>query len=238
MSSRAWSRPMRFDVDIVHLLMGLAMAGMFVAALDPLPPGVWEVVFSGVAAWSLWRCGAYVTRRHGRRVPDDHVHHVSHYPTHVVMAFAMLYMYLAMPAKGATVGAMAGSGATGTTADFVGLPLLFLFVLLGSGVWELDRAERFTRVPVVRDPLLPAPELAPAAASAAAINSLGIASEPRDNGTYARERKGHERLAARWESHRRLARTRPRGGVAHRHVHRHGLHARGHVVMAGGRVPG
>ena len=178
LASRAWARPAHFDLDVVHLLMGLAMAGMFVAALNPVPPGLWEVVFSGVAAWSLWRCGAYVTRRGERRALDDHVHPVSHYPTHVVMAFAMLYMYLALPAKGARLGAMAVSGATGTTADFVGLPLLFLLVLLGSGVWELDRAERFRRVPVVRDQPLTAPELALAPATTAAVGKPGLAGEP------------------------------------------------------------
>jgi hypothetical protein len=38
---------------------------------------------------------------------------------------------------------MGMGGASGTTADFVGFPLLFLFVLLGSAVWELDSAGRW-----------------------------------------------------------------------------------------------
>ena len=35
---------------------------------------------------------------------------------------------------------MAMSGATGTTADVVGLPLAFLAVLLASGIWGLTGA--------------------------------------------------------------------------------------------------
>ena len=85
--------------------------------------------------------------RHGfKGRDDDHVHHLSHYATHEVMALAMLYMYLAAPARSGALanGAMPMSGATGTAADFVGLPLLFLIVLLSSGVWELDGIERLS----------------------------------------------------------------------------------------------
>ena len=64
------------------------------------------------------------------------------------MALAMLYMYFGLPAqaKVAADATMVTSGATDTAADFLGLPLLFLILLLGSGVWELDRAERSKRI--------------------------------------------------------------------------------------------
>ena len=79
---------------------------------------------------------------------EDHVHHLSHYLTHLVMACSMLYMYLAAPTpRPGFGGGMAMGAATGSTADFVGLPLLFLSVLLVSGVWELDGIGRFAPRP-------------------------------------------------------------------------------------------
>lgn len=146
LASWRWSRPTHADTDLTHILMGVAMAGMLVSAINPIPTAVWESVFVVVALWFIWRCYGF-TARHGLNGRDeDHVHHLSHYVTHVVMALAMLYMYLAAPpaAESSAGDGMGMSGATGTTADFVGLPLLFLFVLLASAVWELDGAGRWS----------------------------------------------------------------------------------------------
>ncbi|MFZ0170119.1 MAG: DUF5134 domain-containing protein [Acidimicrobiales bacterium] len=146
LASWRWSRPTHADIDITHILMGVAMAGMLVSAINPIPTAVWEFVFVVVALWFIWRCYGF-TARHGLSGRDeDHVHHLSHYVTHVVMALAMLYMYLAAsPTAGSSAGGGMGmTGATGTTTDFVGLPLLFLFVLLASAVWELDGAGRWS----------------------------------------------------------------------------------------------
>ena len=130
----------------MHIAMGVAMAGMLVADLNPLRSAVWEVVFVVLGVWFVWRCYTFVAQRGVTGRDEDHVHHLSHYATHLVMAMAMLYMYFAAttPGHGSTSTAMAMT-ATGTTTDFVGLPLLFLFVLLASGVWELDGAERFAQ---------------------------------------------------------------------------------------------
>jgi len=133
-----WSRPVHLEVELDHLLMGVAMAGMFVAPLNPFPSVLWEVVFSIVAAWLVLRCVAALTGR-ATRVLDRHGHHMAHYPTHLVMALAMLYMFFASGPSGAM------AAATGSTADFVGLPLLFLVVLIASGIWEIDRAGRLWR---------------------------------------------------------------------------------------------
>lgn len=188
----AWSRPTYVDTDVVHVLMGVAMAGMFVPSLNPVPARLWEVVFSVVAVWYLWRCAAHVTRRGEPTYPGDSAPGVPycpahHYPTHVVMAFAMLYMYVAAPtaAVNTTVGAMA-SGATGTTADYVELPLLFLLVLLGSGVWELDRASRLRRERLAQGS--PAPVLQPTAPAVLvwALNTTRPAGAPEIVGTVPR----------------------------------------------------
>ncbi|HUD16862.1 MAG TPA: DUF5134 domain-containing protein [Acidimicrobiales bacterium] len=145
-ASRGWSRPTHADVDVAHVLMGVGMAGMLSSAINPVPRAVWEVVFTALVAWFVWRCYRFATRLGLEGQDPDHVHHLSHYLTHLVMAAAMLYMYLvaAAPSGPSRDAGMAMNGATGTTADFVGLPLLFLLVLLASGIWELDGIGRFS----------------------------------------------------------------------------------------------
>ncbi|HLN17229.1 MAG TPA: DUF5134 domain-containing protein [Acidimicrobiales bacterium] len=143
--ARAWSRPTHADVDVAHVLMGVGMAGMLVSDLNPLPIGLWEVVFSLLAVWFIWRCYQFVrdpgvdTRYH------DHVHRLSRRLIHLTMALAMIYMYLsAVPSAAGSGGSMAMGAATGTTADFAFLPMVFIFALLGSSVWALDGIGRFS----------------------------------------------------------------------------------------------
>lgn len=145
-AARAWSRPTHLDVDAAHVLMGVAMAGMLTATLNPIPDGAWEAVFAGVALWFVWRCWRFVARHGVEGRDEDHVHHLSHYLTHLVMASAMFYMYLvATKGVGASKHAgMAMNGATGAAADFVGIPLFFVMVLFASGIWELDGVQRFS----------------------------------------------------------------------------------------------
>jgi hypothetical protein len=147
-AARAWARPIHTDVDIAHVLMGTAMAGMLVSAINPIPNGVWEVVFSVLAAWFVWRCYQYVTDPAIDARLDDHVHRLSRRVIHLVMSLAMLYMYLAAatPTVG-TIDGMTMGSASGTTADFVGIPFLFLCALFASAIWELDGIERFAPRP-------------------------------------------------------------------------------------------
>ncbi len=147
-AARRWARLSHPDVDAAHVLMGVAMAGMLTASLDPVRAGWWEVVFGALGLWFVWHCVQFV-RAHGVEGRDeDHVHHLSHYLTHLVMVGAMLYMYtVATPGVGASKNAgMAMNGATGSTADLVALPLLFVAVLLASSVWELDGIGRLSQI--------------------------------------------------------------------------------------------
>jgi hypothetical protein len=137
-TSRALRRRINVDVNVAHVTMGVAMAGMLVPALTTLPTGVWEAVFVGLAGWFSWQSVRFLARHLGQSGEHD-LHHVSHYLTHLVMSCAMLYMYLAAPTGGATsAGGMSMGGATGATANFVGLPLFFLVVLCVSAVWHID----------------------------------------------------------------------------------------------------
>ncbi len=139
-AARAWSRPTHEDVDLAHILMGTAMAGMLVSDLNPIPSGLWEVVFSVLAAWFVWRCYQFVKDPSTGLAHDKHVHRLSRRLIHLVMSMAMLYMYLAaVPTEVGSGGSMAMGAATGATTNFVLLPLIFIASLFASAIWELDR---------------------------------------------------------------------------------------------------
>jgi hypothetical protein len=131
------------DVNISHVAMGLAMAGMLVHRLNLLPDGLWEAVFVAIALWFSWQ-GVRFVMRTGTAPFSGASHGLSHYLIHLVMALAMMYMYLAAVPASATAGAgLSMTGPTGTTADFVGLPLLFVMILFASAVWQLDGLSRY-----------------------------------------------------------------------------------------------
>jgi Domain of unknown function (DUF5134) len=145
-AARVWSRPTHRDVDVAHVLMGTAMAGMLVSDLNPIPSGPWEIVFSCLAAWFVWRCYQFVRDPSTGIEYHLHVHRLSRRMIHLVMSLAMLYMYLAVvPAAVGQEGSMAMGAATGATSHFVLLPLLFIVSLFGSATWELDRLGRMSR---------------------------------------------------------------------------------------------
>jgi hypothetical protein len=155
-AARRWSRPTHQDVDVAHILMGTAMAGMLVADLDSLPNGAWEVVFSVLAGWFVWRCYQFVRDPNTGLGYDKHVHRLSRRLIHLVMSLAMLYMYLAaVPAPVQSGGSMAMGAASGTTTDFVLIPLLFIVALSASAMWELDRIGHLSSSRATESPTSP-----------------------------------------------------------------------------------
>ena len=56
--------------------MGVAMAGMLVPALEPVPVGLWEVVFGFIAVYFLGQSVRFVARHGLAGAGDDHVHHL------------------------------------------------------------------------------------------------------------------------------------------------------------------
>jgi hypothetical protein len=152
-AAHQWSRQTHKDVDIAHILMGVAMGGMLVADLNPLPNGLWEVIFSLLSAWFILRCYQWVRDPNTGIRNDQNVHRLSRRLIHLVMSLAMLYMYLAaVPTAVVPGGSMAMGAATGATTNFVLLPLVFIVSLLASAIWELDRlghlsSSRPTRAP-------------------------------------------------------------------------------------------
>jgi Domain of unknown function (DUF5134) len=125
------------DIDVAHLLMAIAMAGMLTASLQTLPNGAWSVIFAVMTAWFGYRV-----------VRDAQVSGVralagGHCAPHFIHAGAMLYMFMAFTAPAAHgSGGMAGMAGGMTGMGTLQLPLLaFLFALalIGYSVWDLDQ---------------------------------------------------------------------------------------------------
>ena len=94
--ARLWKRPSEHDVDVLHVLMGVAMAGMLVARLSFWNSRIWEVLFVVAAGWFVVR-GALAARGVEPRAARAAA---AHRVPYVLACAAMLYMYLAPIAAG------------------------------------------------------------------------------------------------------------------------------------------
>ena len=140
-TARPWQRGPRpaalADIDIAHLLMGIAMAGMLVSGLRTLPNGVWEVVFGVMTAWFGYRVVRDLQVSGARALAGGHC------APHLIHAGAMVYMFVALSAPmthgsggmGGMGGGMSGMG----TLSLPFLAFLFALVLVGYSIWDLDQ---------------------------------------------------------------------------------------------------
>ena len=122
------------DIDVSHLLMGLAMAGTLTASLSTLASGGWEVIFGALTAWFAYRVAREYRGRGLRALVSEH-----HAP-HLLHSAAMLYMFLAL--RTAAPGHSTSSAMPGMSAAGLRLPtlaLLFAFLLCAYVVADLDR---------------------------------------------------------------------------------------------------
>ena len=135
----AWRRrgtPFTADVDVAHLLMGIAMAGTLTAALATLPRTVWEVIFGLTTAWFAWRVWRDARASGVRALAGGHC------APHLVHSGAMLYMFLALAASagGSAMGGMGGAaGSSMGTLEYPTLAFAFALILAGYSVWDLDQ---------------------------------------------------------------------------------------------------
>jgi Domain of unknown function (DUF5134) len=173
--SRRQHRPTDHGVDAVHVLMGVAMAGMLVPRLRVFWTGGWEVVFAGAAAWFGWQT---IRGIRGQRAGGSRPGHPGQ---HVLACVAMLYMFLAAT-SGATAAAGHGGASTGAMAAgparFPTLALLLAVALFGYVVWTADRLPGLA--PVAAAARIPA--LAPAEVAAGASRSHGDSRTPDEDG--------------------------------------------------------
>ena len=201
------------DVNISHVAMGWPCPACSCPDLNLLPDGLWEAVFVTIALWFSWQGARFVCGGVGRDSPDTTV---SHYLIHLVMALAMMYMYLAaVPASGRAAPCRM-TAPTGAGADFVGLPLLFVAVLFRIGDLATRRPEP--------------------------VRTTGAEPVAWRHGQPPSARQGRGRPRPRPGSPRALRRARhpgrsptlfgaaPGDGLSHRHVHHHGVHARPHAL--------
>ena len=140
-AARPWQQgSVVLDADVAHLLMGIAMAGMFTASLSTLPSTVWEVIFGLMTVWFAVRV-VLDSQANGVRALAG-----GHCAPHLVHSAAMLYMFLAMNMPAAGMSAMSGSGMGGMsggsasmTLDHPTIAFVFALVLAGYTIWDLDQ---------------------------------------------------------------------------------------------------
>jgi Domain of unknown function (DUF5134) len=140
-AARPWGNGRRraalTDIDLAHLLMAIAMAGMLVASLQTLPDGAWEAVFAVMTAWFGYRVMRDAQVSGVRALAGGHC------APHLIHAGAMLYMFLAVSAPIAHgSGGMSGMGGGMSGMGTLELPFLaFLFALalVGYSIWDLDQ---------------------------------------------------------------------------------------------------
>jgi hypothetical protein len=156
----AWRqhRPTDRHVDGIHVLMGVAMAGMLVPRLRVFWIGGWEVVF-GVGA--VWFAGLALREHRGRPATGGRP---GHHLQHVLACGAMLYMLLAVTGTSGSAGTAAETakamGGTGGTAHFRTLALVLAFALFGYVVWNADRLSSLPPVAALAARVMPVPVLA------------------------------------------------------------------------------
>jgi hypothetical protein len=118
----------------VHVLMGVAMAGLLVPRAGLRPAGLWTapwaVVFAAAAGWFAWRAGlAWWLAR--RPVPPS-----GHHLPHLIMSGAMVYVLLA---AGHGAGSAPGAAMGGTGGRFPLLAITAAQFMAGYVLWAAGR---------------------------------------------------------------------------------------------------
>jgi hypothetical protein len=123
------NRPAGRDVEVSHVFMGVAMAGMFVGRWSFGPSAIWEIIFGALMIWFLV-ASIQSIQRWGFHLP--------HALIHALMNLAMLLMYwFPMGTSSSGSMAMSSSAAGGGAKLDPGLGLALAFILLASAVFTL-----------------------------------------------------------------------------------------------------
>ncbi len=151
------------EADALHVLMGVAMAGMLEPGLSPFPYVAWRVVFAAAAVWFAWRAmrargpKRLVIGRH----PEPGSWRCAHPAPHCVESAAMVYMLLPVGAvdHGPTMAmpGMAGAGPAGNPA----VALVLALFMAGYIIWTADRMGGQSRARAVPAGLYPSGDAKP-----------------------------------------------------------------------------
>ena len=116
-----------WDVDVTHIVMGVSMAGMFIADWAFGSAAIWELIFTVLLVWFLVQSVQSVIA---------FGIHLTHYLIHAAMSFTMLLMYV-VPA-GARSGTMSMSMASSSSGRIdPGLSFLLAVAFFASAVFTL-----------------------------------------------------------------------------------------------------
>lgn len=146
-AARLWRRSTEVEADSVHVVMGVAMAGMLLPGLSPLPATAWEAVFAVAAVWFACQAVRSRIRQHaaGSRW------RCSHPVPHLVESVAMVYMLAVLP--GSWPGrAMAmpgmGGGQAAAGGSFPALAVILALFMIGYVLWTADQLTALGRATV------------------------------------------------------------------------------------------
>jgi Domain of unknown function (DUF5134) len=141
-ASRRRGQVTESDADGLHVVMGVAMAGMLVPRLNMLPAGVWAAVFAAAAAWFGWR--ALIPPR--LRATSGSC---CRFPVpHLIECVAMLVMLLPLRATrtGGTGMAMPGMAApAGLAGRLPAVAVVLALFMIGYIIWTTDRLASLVR---------------------------------------------------------------------------------------------
>jgi Domain of unknown function (DUF5134) len=181
--TRPWSGQLPdADIDVAHILMGVAMAGMLATSLQTLPNGLWVAVFAVVTAWFAWRVVAEARSQGGVRGLG-----AGHHVPHLIHGAAMIYMFVAVTgtagsAAGAGMSGMGGMSGSMGRLQFPTIGFVFVLLMMGWAVLDLDQlsgaiwhSQPGGRAPAISLPAGLRDRLAVAAGGGATLATAGTA---------------------------------------------------------------
>jgi hypothetical protein len=131
--SRSCGRATETDADGLHLMMGIAMAGMLEPRLGLLPGIAWQAMFAAAAAWFGWQAIRARRRRPG-------AWRSLHPAPHAVECAAMVYMLLPVrSAAHAPAMAMRGMSGPAAAGSNPAVALVLAMFMVGYILWATDQ---------------------------------------------------------------------------------------------------
>jgi hypothetical protein len=149
-AARLWRRSTEVDADVVHAAMGVAMAGMLLPGLSPLPGTAWEAAFAAAAAWF-----AYRAIRSPRQGVTASRWRCSHPVPHLVESAAMVFMLAVLPGswpgwpgQATPMPGMAG-GRPAADGSLWALAVILALFMIGYVLWTADQLTALVRARAV-----------------------------------------------------------------------------------------